>query len=142
MDRELDMIFEMANLRTENTNLQNCIYISSREHSAGPRLKIFKQGNCKGDSISVKLTSKKFEYIDKKNIFKDIDKKTITAVKQLIAAYEDILLLFWFDADCIVDDEFKKKLANFIKTGVKEQIIVGEECIGKLNKIRNKLKGV
>ena len=133
-------IFEMANLRTENTGLKNCIYISSKQHSSGPRLKVFKQGNCKGPSISVYIDSRTFRYKDSSNIIRTIDAYTLERVQALISAYEDVLLLFWYDTDCIVDIDFKRKLAEFIKNDTFSPIEIGSECVDKMKKIQQELE--
>ncbi len=122
--RHIDFITEMSGLHPNYTKLKDCVRISTKEHSTGPRLKIFSGKSCKGGkNISIEINDDPQITEHTLNNEKYIDKKSIKQVKLLIKAYLKDLLIYWFDNDKIIDEEFVKKLNKFLRTGIKEDIM-------------------
>lgn len=102
---------EMANLGKNQTGFDKVIYISTREGSHGPRVKLYYKPGKDQPSTSITISD------DPKVVADSLKpkKSDVEKVKQFIKLNKDVLLNFWFQGDTMMSDEVETMTSSFKK---------------------------
>ena len=83
-------LYEMANFLPKDTGLKEVIYISVKQGNHGPRLKVFKNKQPKGENFSVTIEDKP-KTIGK--IF--VNSKELSKIIEYVILNKETLLQYW-----------------------------------------------
>lgn len=88
-------LFEMSNFNPKTTGLKEVIYVSVKQGSHGPRLKVFKDKRPQGENFTVTIDD------NPKTIGKVfVDAKELKRIIEFIQLNKEILIAHWnFEAD-------------------------------------------
>ena len=110
---------EMANIPTQKSNLEYCLYYSTNEHSAGPRLKVFNSTKCnKGKEIHIAISSEPYILSNTVNNLKYFkNKKDLKKILQMIIIFKNDLLMLWNEPETIVDtSDLQRNIIHWFNT--------------------------
>jgi len=102
---EEQLLFEMANIGKSKTGLDESIWISVKNSSHGPRIKIYKNSQPKGENFSVTIEDEP-KVIG--NIF--VNAKELDKIKQFVILNKVNLIKYWnfeLTTDEVTDNLFK-----------------------------------
>jgi hypothetical protein len=97
---ESSFLFEMSNLSKEDTGLDKTIWVSVKNHSSGPRIKVNYDNSLKFDnnynfSVSISDDPKVISGNTEENVIKKIGKSTLEDIFDWILLNQEILLKYW-----------------------------------------------
>ena len=90
-------LYEMANFYQKTTGLEEVIYVSVKQGSHGPRLKVFKDKRPQGDNFSVTIED------NPKTIGKVfVDSKELRKIFEFVNVNQELLINYWnFEIDTV-----------------------------------------
>ena len=126
-----EQLTEMANIPTQKSGLDYCLYYSTEQHSAGPRIKVFNSIRCnQGKEIHITISAKPEVTRDTvKNIKYFRNRKDLGKIYEMITLYKDDLLLMWYKPECFIDtSDLQRSIVKWFQTGIKEEVDKYEDC--------------
>lgn len=97
-------LFEMANLRQQETGIPGLVYVSTRQGSHGPRVKYFPSGKKSEPGYSVTISDSP-RAIPNRQAPRDFVRATSAPVLGFVTQHRDVLLDFWENgSDWSLDD--------------------------------------
>ena len=133
-----ELLFEMANIKPRSTDLKYCITITTKQHSAGPRIKVCADKTCLDKSKVIHYTIDKNpeitdDTLKNKKYFKD--KKDLNKIIDMIQKYEKYLKIYWYNISCFKDDSsLIESIKQYFKYDVYDvsNVLLEKECIDKM----------
>jgi len=101
-----ERLYEMANFNQDSTGLEEVIYISVKPGSHGPRLKVFRNKQPKGENFSVTI-----EDSPKTTGSVFVNAKELKRIIEFVLLNKQVLLNYWnFEIDTVTLVKTLKKI--------------------------------